>query len=60
MENPFFAEPRKIGWRIVDERTGDEPFGDNVVALNKRSAVTIIRDRLLPRPVAPAPRMERF
>jgi hypothetical protein len=59
MMNRFFAAPRldgRAGWLIVDEVSGGCPFGVNVVALNKRVAVGLIRERLIPVETTPAPR----
>ena len=56
------------GWRIYlqaeDGNSAGYPFGENVVALNKRCAVQMIKDRWPERSITPAPRddpeTERF
>ncbi len=57
--NTFFAYEcaPAPGWRIIDERTGADAFGPNVVALSKQSAVQLINDRGAPaaKPITRAP-----
>ncbi len=58
MANTLFAYERAPdpGWRIIDERTGADAFGPNVVALSKQSAVQLINDRGGPaKPITRAP-----
>jgi hypothetical protein len=58
MSNRFSAAPRPDGgpgWLVIDD-DGGYPFGDNVMALNKRFAVALIRERLIPVETTPAPR----
>jgi hypothetical protein len=59
--NRFFAAHRpggRPGWLILDDASGGCPFGANVLGFNKRFAVQLIRERLIPVEITPAPRID--